>query len=77
MEDLYFKNEEARLIFGLAELGGKQQLDLLGIKMIHYTDKDVSKAWYEEIKSKIKNCKHPKINEALEQLERLYKGMND
>ena len=31
MEDLYFKNEEARLIFGLAELGGKQQLDLLGI----------------------------------------------
>ncbi|WP_315940601.1 hypothetical protein ABVN58_05835 [Fusobacterium polymorphum] len=52
-------------------------MDLLGIKMIHYTDKDVSKAWYEEIKSKIENCKHPKINEALEQLERLYKGMND
>ena len=31
MEDLYFKNKEARLIFGLAELEGKAQLDLLGI----------------------------------------------
>ena len=31
MQDLYFRNEEARLIFGLAELEGKAQLDLLGI----------------------------------------------
>lgn len=77
MEDLYFKNHEAKIIFGLVVLGGKPQMDLLGIKMIHYTDKDVSKAWYEEIKSKIENCRHPKINDALEQLERLYKGMND
>lgn len=77
MEDLYFKDEATKIIFCLVVLGGKPQMDLLGIKMINYTDKDVSKAWYEEIKSKIENCKHPKINEALEQLERLYKGMND
>lgn len=39
MEDLYFKNEKARLIFGLAELGGKQQLDFLGIDLEHYSNK--------------------------------------
>ena len=39
MEDLYFKNHEARLIFGLVVLGGKPQMDLLGINYSHYSDK--------------------------------------
>ena len=75
MEDLYFKNEEARLIFGLAELGGKQQLDFLGIDLEHYSNKKLAEKWYTETKEKIANSKHPKLDEALEKLEILYKGM--
>ena len=49
MQDLYFKNSEARLIFGLAELGGKQQLDLLGIDFEHYSNKKLAEKWYVEL----------------------------
>lgn len=34
MEDLYFKNHEARLIFGLVILSKKMQMDFLGIEVI-------------------------------------------
>lgn len=75
MEDLYFKNEEARLIFGLAELGGKQQLDFLGIDYSHYSDKKLAEKWYTETKRKIASSKHPRLEVALVKLEILYKGM--
>ena len=75
MKDLYFISEEARLIFGLAELEGKAQLDLLGINYEHYSNKRLAKKWYTETKEKLKNTKHPKLYLALENLEKLYKGM--
>ena len=75
MEDLYFKNKEARLIFGLAELGGKPQLDLLGIDFEHYSNKELAKKWYTEIKEIMANSKHPKLEIAFKNLEKLYKGM--
>lgn len=75
MEDLYFKNEEAKIIFALVELPGKIQMDLLGIGRIHYINSDVSKKWYTETKEKLKYTQHPKLNIALENLEKLYKGM--
>ncbi|MFC2423631.1 MAG: hypothetical protein ACFNPZ_06295 [Fusobacterium polymorphum] len=75
MEDLYFKSEEAKIIFGLAELGGKAQLDLLGIDFEHYSNKKLAEKWYTETKEKIANSKHPKLDKALEKLEILYKGM--
>ena len=75
MEDLYIKNKEARLIFGLAELGGKQQLDLLGIDQSYYLNREKAKQWYTETKEKIANSNHPKLYLALENLEKLYKGM--
>ena len=75
MEDLYFKNHEAKIIFGLVVLGGKPQMDLLGIDYSHYSDKKLAKEWYTETKEKIANSKHPKLDEALEKLEILYKGM--
>ena len=75
MQDLYFKNEEARIIFGLAELGGKQQLDFLGVDFGHYSNKKLAEKWYTETKEKIANSKHPKMDEASEKLEILYKGM--
>ena len=75
MEDLYFKNEEAKIIFVLVELPGKIQMDLLGIGRIHYINSDVSKKWYTETKEKIANSNHPKLDVALVNLEKLYKGM--
>ena len=75
MKELYFKNEEAKIIFALVELSGKIQMDLLGIKRIHYINRDISKNWYEETKNKIMNSNHPKLDEAMEVLEKLYKGM--
>lgn len=75
MEDLYFKNGEMRMVFGLAELGGKQQMDFLGIDFEHYSNKKLAKEWCTEIKEKIAGSKHPKLDVALEKLEILYKGM--
>lgn len=75
MEDLYFKNHEAKIIFGLVVLGGKPQLDLLGIDFEHYSNKKLAKKWYTEIKEIMANSKHPKLEIAFKNLEKLYKGM--
>lgn len=75
MQDLYFKNNEARIIFGLVKLNGKQQLDFLEVDYGHYSNKKLAKEWYTETKEKIANSKHPKLETALANLEKLYKGM--
>lgn len=75
MEDLYFKNEKVRIIFGLAELGGKPQLDFLGIDFEHYSNKKLAEKWYTETKEKIANSNHPKLEIAFVNLEKLYRGM--
>ena len=74
-KDLYFKDETTKIIFALVELPGKVKMDLLGIQRIHYINSDISKKWYEEIKNKIMDSKHPKLMEAMKELEKLYKGM--
>ena len=73
-QDLYFKNEEAKYIFYLVALEGKLQMDFLNIDIEHYENRERSKIWYEEIKKKIKDSKHPKLEEAIKNLNRLYKG---
>ena len=75
MKDLYFIDETTKIIFALVELPGKVKMDLLGIQRIHYINRDVSKNWYEEIKNKIMDSKHPNLIEAMKELEKLYKGM--
>lgn len=75
MKDLYFIDETTKIIFALVELPGKVKMDLLGIQRIHYINSDISKKWYEEIKNKIMDSKHPKLMEAMKELENLYKGM--
>lgn len=75
MEDLYFISETTRIIFGLVKLEGKQQLDFLGVDFEHYSNKKLAKEWYTETKRKIVGSKHPKLDEALEKLKILYKGM--
>jgi putative uncharacterized protein FNV0883 len=75
MQDLYFISEETRIIFGLVKLEGKQQLDFLEVDFEHYSNKKLAEKWYTETKRKIVGSKHPKLDEALEKLEILYKGM--
>lgn len=75
MKDLYFKSEETKLIFGLVELEGKIQLDFLGVDLRHYQDKNTAKSWYEFMKEKIENSEHPMKDLAIENLNKLYKGM--
>ena len=75
MQDLYFKNKEAKIIFWLVELGGKQQLDFLGVDFEHYSNKNLAKEWYTETKENLKDSTHPKLDVALANLEKLYKGM--
>mgnify|MGYP003083287805 FL=1 len=75
MEDLYFKNHEARIIFGLVVLGGKPQMDLLGIDYNHYSDKKISELWYSNIKDVLIDSKHEMKDVALDNLEKLYSGM--
>ena len=75
MQDLYFISESTRIIFGLVKLNGKQQLDFLGVDYGHYSNKKLAEKWYTETKEKIVNSKHPKLETALANLEKLYKGM--
>ncbi|MEX6493317.1 hypothetical protein [Fusobacterium animalis] len=75
MEDLYFISEATKTIFGLAELEGKAQLDLLGIDPSYYLNRQKAKKWYTETKEKLKYTQHPKLEAALTNLEKLYKGM--
>ncbi|CAN2327201.1 J domain-containing protein [Fusobacterium sp. oral taxon C10] len=75
MKDLYFISNETRIIFGLVKLEGKQQLDFLGIDYEYYSNKKLANEWYTETKEKIAGSKHPKLETALANLEKLYKGM--
>ena len=75
MEDLYFKNHEARLIFGLVVLSQKMQMDLLGIDYNHYSDKKIAEIWYSNIKDILVVSQHPMRDVALNNLEKLYSGM--
>lgn len=75
MEDLYFKNHEAKIIFGLVVLGGKPQMDLLGINYSHYSDKKMAETWYSNIKDVLAVSKHEMRDAALDNLEKIYAGM--
>ncbi|WP_339003716.1 hypothetical protein LDK17_00025 [Fusobacterium polymorphum] len=75
MVDLYFKSEETKLIFTLVETKGATQLSLLGLNYSYYCDREKAKNWYEDIKNKLENIQHPKLDEAMENLKKLYKGM--
>lgn len=75
MQDLYFINKSTRIIFGLAELEGKTQLDLLGIDQSYYLNRQKAKQWYTETKENLRGSTHPKLEIALANLEKLYKGM--
>ena len=71
----YFINDVTAKIFFLVELEGKKQMDFLGIRPLHFTDKDIAKSWYEKTKAELESSEHPMKDKALENLNQLYKGM--
>ena len=71
----YFLNDITAKIFFLVELQGKQQMDLLGIDYEYYSNKKLAKNWYENLKTDIENSEHPMKDVAIENLNKLYKGM--
>lgn len=75
MEDLYFKNEESKLIFGLLELKDRQQLDFLGVDCEHFYNRSLAKDWYEKNKDILEKSKHELKDRALEMLYQVYKLM--
>ena len=79
MKDLYFKDEATKYIFYLVELTGSSQLELLGISYIHYRNRAVADTWYKKIIKITQPCigQHPKTTEAMQVLEKLYKGMTE
>lgn len=75
MQDLYFKNHEARLIFGLLELRDSQQLDFLDIDYKYFCDRSLAKEWYEKNNAILENSKHKLKDRALGMLYQVYKMM--
>ena len=75
MKDLYFISEETKIIFALVELDKKPQLDLLGVDYYHYAVIEAGQKWYHETKDILEKSNHPKANEAMKQLEKIFKGM--
>ena len=71
----YFLNDITAKIFFLVELQGKQQMDLLGIDYEYYSNKKLAKNWYEDLKEEIENSNHEMKDRAIENLNKLYKGM--
>jgi putative uncharacterized protein FNV0883 len=75
MKDLYFISEETKIIFALVELDKKPQLDLLGVDYYHYAVIEAGQKWYYETKDILEKSNHPKAKEAMNQLEKIFKGM--
>lgn len=74
-QDLYFKSEASKYMFALTEVGGKIQLNLLGVDYNHYGNENLAKNWYQHIKQIIEDSEFIDFSKAMEILEVLYKGM--
>ena len=74
-QDLYVKNEASKYMFALTEVGGKIQLNLLGVDYNHYRDENLAKNWYQHIKQIIEDSEYTDLAGAIGVLEVLYEGM--
>ncbi|PGQ88158.1 hypothetical protein [Priestia megaterium] len=77
MNDLYFKGEAEKLIFFIVELDGETRMKKLGITQYHYRNKNYALKWYEDLMKIINpnHCEHPKVQEAINELNKMYKSM--
>jgi hypothetical protein len=73
----YFKSETDRLIYSLIELSGEPQLRALCINKSHFRDAKKAKILRNSIAHKIHpdKSKHPKAEEAMGKLTKLFKGV--
>lgn len=73
----FFVSEEAKIIFALTHLDGEMRAEMLGIERGMYSSLDEAKKWYRRLASILHpdRCKHPRANEALAQLNAIYKRM--
>jgi hypothetical protein len=73
----YFKSETDRLIYSLIELSGEPQLKALCINKSHFRDAKKAKALRNSIAHKIHpdKSKHPKAEEAMGELTKLFRGV--
>jgi hypothetical protein len=74
-----FCSREKEYLFYLIHLEGEQRNKFLGIKDVHYEDKEKAKNWYREIVKYIhpdKN-KDPDANKAFVTLNKIYNQMID
>ncbi len=74
---LYFKSETDRLIYSLIELSGELQLSALSINKSHFRDAKKAKTLRNSIAHKIHpdKSRHPKADEAMGKLTKLFKGV--
>lgn len=75
MKQIYFKSTAYMYMFALLETVGKIQLVLLGANYNHYKNKKLALKWYKNIKQEIINTELADLDEAIKNLDRLYKGM--
>lgn len=50
-------------------------MDLLGIDYEYFCDRKLAKNWYEKTKAELEASEHPMKDKAMENLNKLYKGM--
>jgi hypothetical protein len=77
-EDIpYFKSETDKLIYSLTELSGEPQLKALCINKSHFRDPKKAKTLRNSIAHKIHpdKTKHPKAEEAMSKLTKLFHGV--
>ncbi|MDX8289113.1 hypothetical protein SLL00_04890 [Metabacillus indicus] len=73
----YFKTEVDQYIYYLLELDGKVRQKKLNITDYHYRNNQYASKWYKDIIKIIDPdiCKHEKANQAVAELNNIYKGM--
>lgn len=73
----YFVSEPARLIFALVELEGEGRQRALGVTQSHYRDAELARQWRNRIAMQIHPdvCRHPKAQDAADELAVMFKEM--
>lgn len=76
-QEVFFKSEEARIIFYLLQIDGSKRAEALNITRIQYSNKEEAKKWRDTIAKKVHPdiCKHKEACRAIAKLNQLYEEM--
>lgn len=75
----YFFSKSNEYIFYLTELDGEIRMKKLGVTISNFTNEKSAKKWRDKISKLIHPdiCSHPKSEEAMSQLNKMYAGMTN